>query len=123
MSQENLQHQVEALANLATAVMSNHQAFDVLTNTNLQLNQTNMELLKKTEALEAKINSMQKPNGRATKPPPPPKSLDLNGCCSAQGFKVTHSHNSKMCKTPGLDHNINATCENTIRGLQHGKDE
>jgi BMFP domain-containing protein YqiC len=75
MSQENLQHQVEALANLATAVMSNHQAFDVLTNTNLQLNQTNMELLKKTEALEAKINSMQKPNGRATKPPPPQKKI------------------------------------------------
>jgi hypothetical protein len=69
MSQENLQHQAEALANLATAITSDRQAFDVLTNTNLQLNQTITELLKKTEALEAKINSMQKLNGRATKPP------------------------------------------------------
>jgi hypothetical protein len=37
-------------------------------------------LLKKTEALEAKINSMQKLNGRATKPPKKP--LDPNGYCS-----------------------------------------
>jgi glycerol-3-phosphate dehydrogenase len=51
MSQENLQHQAEALANIATTIVSNHQAFDVLTNINLQLS---MELLKKTEVLEAK---------------------------------------------------------------------
>jgi hypothetical protein len=69
MSQENLQHQTEAPANLTTAVTSNCQAFDILTSTNLQLNQTITELLKKTEVLETKINSIQKPNGRATKPP------------------------------------------------------
>jgi hypothetical protein len=34
MSQEKLQHQAEALANLATTIMSNGQAFDILTNTN-----------------------------------------------------------------------------------------
>jgi hypothetical protein len=27
------------------------------------------------------------------------------------------------CKTPGTDHNINATCENTMGGFQCGKDE
>jgi hypothetical protein len=80
-----------------------------------------MEMLKKTEALEAKIKSMQKPNGRATKSPKKP--LDPNGYCSTHGFKVAHSHNSNMCKTPGTDHNVDATCENTMGGLQCGKDE
>jgi hypothetical protein len=53
-------------------------------------------------------------------PKTPRKPLDLNRYCSTHGFKVKHGHNSQMCKTPGTDYNINATCENTITTSHSG---
>lgn len=110
------QNQAEALMNLAAAVSSDRQTFSDMTN-------TIQTLLAKNAALEARLDALAKNTSggptndrRQTRRPPDP-----NGYCSTHGYYVAEGHNSKTCRTPGPNHNLEATRENNMGGSQKGK--
>ena len=109
---ENMvQDQAAALANLATAVASDRQAFQLLT-------ETNNKLTAEITTLQAKLAAALAANKAPTKTPKQrSKNIDLTGYCHTHGGFVAVGHNSMTCKTKApAGHQDAATCENTIMG-------
>jgi hypothetical protein len=120
LQQHNL-HQTETLANLANATVANRQCFEILTNTNSELNKTIKTLQVQKTALEAKRASLNKEKHCDCHPPS--KNVDLNGYCSTHCYLVSKNCTSVTCKNKYADHKDNTTHENPMGGSTHGKPE
>ena len=102
-----LQETAEALANLATATASDHQALQNLTNTVKELS----NLIKaKDQQIKDLIKAMSgnKPMGynpRSTRW----EKKDCGSYCHTHGYLVGQKHTSETCRQPGPNHNKNAT--------------
>jgi hypothetical protein len=96
----------EALANLATAVSADPEAFAKLTALVEQLQAENRSL--KENNKENRKNgtgcSQKKPDNRE------------RGYCWTHGFRVAHNHNSQTCCAKADGHKDDATKENTMGG-------
>jgi endonuclease/exonuclease/phosphatase (EEP) superfamily protein YafD len=104
----------EALANLATAVSADREAFAKLTALVEQLQAENQSLKEnnKENRKNGTGHSQKQPNNREC------------GYCWTHGFRVAHNHNSRQtCRAKADGHKDDATKENTIGGSTMPIDE
>jgi hypothetical protein len=95
----------EALANLATAVSADREAFAKLTTLVEQLQAEN-RLLKENK------ENRKKDTGRSQKQP----DTRDRGYCWTHGYRVAPNHNSQTCRAKADGHKDEATKENTMGG-------
>ena len=109
-----LQETAEALANLAPATASDHQALQNLTNTVKELSN---QIKAKDEQIKDLIKAMNRNitsanNTKSTRW----EKKDCGSYCHTHGCLVGPKHNSKTCRQPGPNHNRNATRQNAMGG-------
>ena len=108
-----LQETAEALANLATAAASDHQALQNLTNTVKELSRsTNRRLIKAMN-----YNKTSVTNNRST----PWEKKDCGSYCHTHWYLVGPKHTSENCCQPGPNPNRNTSHQNPMGGNLEGK--
>ena len=114
-----LQETAEALANLATATASNHQALQNLTNIVKELSNQIKAKDRQIEDLIKAMNNSKTPvnSNRSTRW----EKKDCGSYCHTHGYQVGPKHTSENCCQPGPNHNRKATCENPMGGNLEGK--
>jgi hypothetical protein len=116
---KSMMSNAEALANLATAVNADREAF-------VELTKMNSKLMARVATLEAEKENWNNNRNGNRRPPHGKKASveDANGnhdYCSTHGYYVASGHTSATCRTPGPNHNKGATHKNNMGGNQASK--